>query len=152
MSWYEFWLFLHLTAAIVWVGGAVAVQVFGVLTKRAGDPAKTVFFVRNVAWTVLNVFLPASIVVLVAGIGLTETGNWEWGEPFIVFGLVFWAAVSLVAFGYLARAMRAAAGRLEADGPSPELGLRLRNLVWFSRALLVVLLAVVFMMVVKLGT
>jgi uncharacterized membrane protein len=152
MSWYELWLFLHIAGAIVWIGGAAAIQVFGILTKRAGDPAKTVFFVRNVAWTVLNVFLPSSIVVFLAGVGLTVNGNWDWDEPFIVFGLVFWAAVSLVAFGYLARSMRAAADVLEADGPSPALGLRLRNLVWLSRALLVVLLAIVFMMVVKLGS
>lgn len=152
MTWYEFWLFLHVTAAIAWVGGAGAVQVFGVLTKRAADPAKTAFFARNVSWTVLRVFLPAALVVIVSGIGLVETGNWDWGEPFVVFGLVFWALVSLVAFGFLARAMSDAGARLEAEGPSPALALRLRNLVWLSRALLVVLLAIVFMMTVKLGT
>jgi uncharacterized membrane protein len=52
VTWYEFWLFLHVTAAIVWVGGAAAIQVFGILTKRAGDPAKTVFFAANVSFTV----------------------------------------------------------------------------------------------------
>jgi uncharacterized membrane protein len=152
MTWYELWLFLHVAGAIVWIGGAATIQVFGILTKRAADPAKTVFFVRNVAWTVLNVFLPASILVFLSGVGLTVNGNWDWGEPFIVFGLVFWAAVSLVAFGYLARSMRAAADDLEATGPNPALGLRIRNLVWLSRLLLVVLLTIVFMMVVKLGT
>jgi uncharacterized membrane protein len=152
MSWYEVWLFLHITAAIVWIGGAATIQFFGILTKRAADPVKTVFFARNVSSTVLNVFLPSSVVIFLSGVGLTVNGNWDWGEPFIVFGLVSWAAVSLVAFGYLARARRAAAGQLEAQGPSPALGLRIRNLVWLSRVLLVVLLAIVFMMVVKLGT
>src|ERR671923_230814 len=102
MTWYEFWLFVHVTAVIAWVGGAGAIQVFGVLTKRAADPAKTAFFARNVSWTVLRVFLPASILVFIAGVGLVETVHWDWGEPFIVVGIVLWAAVSLVAFGYLA--------------------------------------------------
>jgi len=75
MTWYELWLFLHITAAMVWIGGAVAVQVFGILTKRAADPAKTVFFARNVSFTVTRVFLPAAVVVLLAGIGLVENGN-----------------------------------------------------------------------------
>jgi uncharacterized membrane protein len=35
MTWYELWLFLHVLGAIVWIGGATAIQVFGVLTKRA---------------------------------------------------------------------------------------------------------------------
>lgn len=149
MTWYEFWLFLHVTAAIAWVGGAGAIQVFGVLTKRAADPPKTAFFVSNVSWTVQRVFLPAAVVVVVSGVGLTETGHWDWGEPFIVLGLIFWAAVSLVAFGFLARAMGNAGARLAAEGPSPALALRLRNLVWTSRVLLAVLLGIVFLMTVK---
>ena len=149
MTWYEFWLFLHVTAAIAWVGGAGAIQVFGVLTKRAADPAKTAFFVGNVAWTVMRVFLPASVLVFVAGVGLTETGSWDWGEPFIVLGIVLWAAVSLVAFGYLAQAMRRAGAQLASEGPSPALGLRLRTLVWLSRGLLAVLVVIVFLMTVK---
>lgn len=152
MTWYELWLFLHITAAIAWVGGAAAIQVFGVLTKRAADPAKTAFFVGNVAWTVLRVFLPAAVLAFVSGVGLIETGPWDWDEPFIVFGLIFWTLISLVAFGYLAHAMRRAGAQLAAEGPSPAIALRLRNLVWLSRALLVVLVAIVFMMTTKLGT
>jgi hypothetical protein len=152
VTWYEFWLFLHVTAVIAWVGGAAVVQVFGVLTKRAADPAKTAFFAGSVAWTVLRVFLPASAVAFISGVGLVENGGWDWSEPFIVFGLASWAAVSLVGFGYLGRAIGAAGARLAAEGPSPALGLRLRNLVWLSRVLLALLVAVVFMMTVKLGT
>ncbi|HET9324812.1 MAG TPA: DUF2269 family protein [Gaiellaceae bacterium] len=152
MTWYELWLFLHVIGAIAWVGGAGVIQVFGVLTKRAGDPEKTVFFVRNVSWTVMRVFLPASALVLVSGIGLTETSFWDWDEPFVVLGLLLWAAVSLVAFGYLARAMGNAGAQLAADGPSPALGLRLRNLVWLSRVLLASLVLVVYLMTVKPGS
>ena len=152
MTWYEFWFFLHITAAMVWIGGAAAIQVFGILTKRAADPAKTAFFAQNVSWTVMRVFLPAALVVLVAGIGMTENLPWQWDEPFIVWGLVLWALVSLVAFGFLGRAIGAAGARLAAEGPSPSLGLRLRNLVWLSRVLLVVLLVIVFLMTVKPGT
>jgi uncharacterized membrane protein len=152
VTWYDFWLFLHVTAAIVWVGGAAAIQVFGILTKRAADPAKTSFFAANVSFTVMWVFLPASLVVIVAGVGLTETGHWDWGEPFIVLGLVLWAIVSLVAFGFLGRAIGQAGARLAADGPSAALGLRMRNLVWLSRVLLGILLVIVFLMTVKPGT
>ena len=152
MSWYELWLFLHVIGAIVWIGGATAIQVFGILTKRAADPAKTLFFAGNVSFTVLWVFLPASLLVIVSGVGLTETGNWDWGEPFIAGGLVLWAIVSLVAFGFLGRAMGKAAARLAADGPSPALGLHMRNLVWLSRGLLGILVVIVFLMTVKPGT
>jgi len=152
VTWYEFWLFLHLTASMVWVGGAAAVQVFGVLTKRAADPAKTAFFAQNVSKTVHWIFLPAALVVLGAGVGLVENLGWDWGEPFISGGLLLWALVALVGFGYLGRAIGQAGAQLEAEGPSPALGLRLRNLVWISRALLVTLLLIVFLMTIKPGT
>ncbi len=152
MTWYEFWLFLHITAAMVWIGGAVAIQVFGVLTKNAADPAKSAFFARSVSFTVTRVFLPAALVVIVAGVGLTKNGHWDWGEPFIVSGLVLWALVSLVAFGYLGRAIGRAGAQLAAEGPSPALGLRMRNLTWLSRVLLGVLVVIVFLMTIKPGT
>jgi uncharacterized membrane protein len=152
MTWYELWKFLHVLAAMVWLGGAVAIQVFGILTKRAADPAKTAFFARNVSLTVQRVFLPAALLVLGAGIGLVENGGWDWSEPFVTWGLVLWAAVAVVAFGFLGRAIGAAGARLASEGPSPQLGLRLRNLVWLSRLLLAVLVVIVFLMTVKPGT
>jgi uncharacterized membrane protein len=152
MTWYELWLFLHIGAATVWIGGAATIQVFGILTKRAADPSKTAFFAANVSWTVMRVFLPAALLVLVSGAALTIEGNWDWGEPFIVFGLVFWVLVSLVAFGFLGHALGRAGAQLSAEGPSPALALRVRNLVWMSRVLLGAFAIIVFVMITKLGT
>lgn len=152
MTWFKFWLFLHVLAAITWVGGAIAIQVFGILTKRAADPTKTAFFIGNVSWTVTRIFLPAAAVIFVSGVGLLETGFWDWDDEFVVVGLVLWAAVSLVAFGFLGRAMAQVGSLLETEGPSPPLMLRIRNFVWTSRALLAALLVIVFVMTVKPGT
>ncbi|HEU5065305.1 MAG TPA: DUF2269 family protein [Gaiellaceae bacterium] len=149
MTWFELWLFLHVLGAITWIGGAIAIQVFGVLTKRAADPAKTVFFIRNVSWLVMRVFLPAAVVVFISGVGLVETGFWDYDETFVTVGIILWLIVALVAFGFLGRAMARAGARLEAEGPSPPLMLTIRNLVWTSRALLATLVVIVFLMTVK---
>ena len=42
--------------------------------------------------------------------------------------------------------------QLAAEGPSPALMLRMRNLVWLSRVLVATLVVIVFLMVVKPGT
>ena len=152
MTWYKLWLFLHILAAMVWIGGAVAIQVFGILTKRAADPAKTAFFAQNVSFTVNRVLAPSALVVLAAGVGLVDNGNWDWSEPFVTWGLILWVAVSLVAFGFLGRAIGAAGRRLGTEGPSPALALRMRNLVWLSRGLLLTLVVIAFLMVDKPGT
>jgi uncharacterized membrane protein len=152
VTWYELWRFLHISGAIVWIGGAATIQVFGVLTKRAADPAKTAFFAQNVSLAISRVFLPAALLVIASGVGLTVDGNWDWGEPFIAAGLALWAVVALTAFGFLGRAIGRAGAELAAAGPSPAIALRLRNLVWLSRVLLAVLAVIVFLMVVKPGT
>jgi uncharacterized membrane protein len=152
MTWYEFWLFLHVLAAMVWLGSAVAIQVFGILTKRAADPAKSAFFAQNVSLLVNRVLFPAALLVLVAGIGLVENGNWDWSEPFVLWGLILWIAIATVAFGFLGRAIGAAGARLSSEGPSPALALRMRNLTWLSRVLLLGLVVIVFLMTVKPGT
>lgn len=152
MTTYELWLFLHIVGTVLWVGGAVVVQVFGVLTQRAADPAQSAAFGQNSAFVGTWVLMPASALVILSGAALAEDGNWDWGEPFILFGLVGWIVVAGIAFGYLSPSMKRVAATMATEGPSPVLLERVRNLVLLSRALILVLFVVVFMMVVKLGT
>jgi uncharacterized membrane protein len=152
MTWYELWLFLHISAAIVWIGGAVAVQVFAALTKRAADPAQSAALGRNVSFLGSKVFLPAALLVGVTGIALVVEGNWDWGEPFVAFGLLGWAVVALTAFGYVSPSLGRAGRRMAEEGPSPALVAEIDRLVLLARALILVLFVVVFMMVAKLWT
>jgi uncharacterized membrane protein len=152
VTWYEVWLFLHISAAIVWLGGAVAAQAFGLLAKRAGDPARSAAFGQDMAFVGPKVFAPAAIVVLVTGVLLTEEGNWDWTELFIWLGIVGWALVAFTGFAYLTRAMKGVGVRMAAQGPSPELGAEMNRLVLIGRLLVLVLFAIVFLMVVKPGT
>src|SRR5262245_62620377 len=152
MTSYELWLFLHISAAIVWIGGATVAQVFGILAQRSGDPAQSAAFGRSMGFIGPKVFLPASVAVLITGILLAEDGNWDWGEWFIVLGLIGWVVVAVTAFAFLTRAMAAVGARLATEGPSPELGAEVRKLALLARVLIFVLFVIVFVMVVKPGT
>ena len=152
MTWYELWLFLHITATIVWVGGGLAVQVFGLLTKRAGDPKRTAAFARDVSWTALRVFMPSAVVVFASGVALMVETSWSWSEPFVAVGLVGLAGISAVAFGFLGPELGRIATVLEAEGPSPAIFARLRSRIIVARVLSGLLLAIVFVMVAKPGT
>jgi uncharacterized membrane protein len=152
MTSYEFWLFLHISSVIVWIGGAVLAQVFGVLTQRARNPLESAAYGRNMGWVANRVFVPSSIVVIVTGMALTNEGNWDWGEPFVLFGLVGGLGIMAVAFGYVTPRLGRAGARMNAEGPSPELLANMNRLVWIARGLLVVAFVIIYMMVVKLGT
>jgi uncharacterized membrane protein len=152
MTWYELWLFLHISAVVLWIGGGVAVQVFGALAKSSGDAARSAAFGKDTGVMVRWVFMPSSLVVLVTGILLVDEGNWDWGEWFIVLGLVGWAVVAVTAFGYLTRALKDVGMRMATQGPSPELGAEMNRLILVARVLILVLFAILFVMVVKPGT
>ena len=146
------WLFLHITAAIVWIGGGVVGQVFGALAKRSGDPARTAAFGQDMSFVALKVFLPASLVLGASGLLLTEDGNWDWSELFIVSGLVGWALVSITAFGYITRGMSRVGAQMATQGPTPELAAQVSRLVLLGRLVLLIFFAIVFVMVVKPGS
>ena len=152
MTWYEFWLFLHLAAAMVWIGGGTAGAGPRHPDEAGSRPGEDGVLRASVSGPWTPVFLPASLVVVGAGIGLVENGDWDWGEPFIACGLLLWAArrarrVRLPGPGD-GRGGRAPRPR----GRARRSGLTLRNLVWLSRALLAVLVVIVFLMTVKPGT
>lgn len=152
MSSYELWTFVHVTATIVWFGGGVVAQIFGALASRTGDPARTAAYGRDMAFIGPKIFLPASLVVLVSGVLLTEDGNWDWSEPYIVLGIVGWAAIAFIAFGYIMRAMDRTGARIATEGPKPELVGKVRSLVLLARVLILLGFVIVLAMVVKPGT
>jgi uncharacterized membrane protein len=152
MTSYELWLFLHISSAIVWIGGGVVGQVFGALAKRAGDPARSAAFGQDMSFVAQKVFAPASLVLLATGALLTADGNWDWSEPFVLLGLVGWIVVAVIAFGYITREMGRAGAQMAAQGPSPELVAKVGRLVLLGRVILLVLFVLVLVMVVKPGT
>ena len=74
MTAYELWLFLHLSAMALWMGGAVAVQVFAALAKASGDPARSAALGKDTGVVVRWIFMPSSLVVLVSGVLLVNEG------------------------------------------------------------------------------
>ena len=147
MTSYELWPFLHLSAMALWIGGAVAVQVYAALAKASGDPTRSAALGKDTGVVVRWIFMPASLVVLVSGVLLVNDGNWDWSEWFVVLGLVGWAAVSFTAFGYLVA--RAGWGAHGDRGAEPGARRRDEPLILLARILILVLFAIVFVMVVK---
>jgi uncharacterized membrane protein len=146
MTWYEFLLFLHVTAAVIWLGGAFTFQLYGAVVRRGGDVDEIAQFAGRAGALGERMFVPASLVVVLAGVGLMLDGNWDWGRLWVVIALVTFAA-SFVTGLFVISPM---AKRIPVVGPATPAGQELiRRLFTVLRIDLAYMYAIVFAMTVK---
>lgn len=150
MSSYDTYLFLHVAAAIVWVGAGTLQLVLGTRVARAAEPSRTLALVRDAQWTGLRVYLPANLLALVSGVLLVHKGGFGFGTLWIVIGFVAWA-VSFLAGAAVLGPGWARAGRIDdpEDRGAGLLRRDVRRLLFVTYMDLAMLTGVVFAMTVK---
>ena len=146
MTWYEFLLFVHVTAAVIWLGGGFTFQMYGAAVRRGGDVDEIARFAGRAGVLAERVFVPASLVVVLAGTGLMIEGNWDWGRLWVVFALVTFAA----SFATGLFVISPMAKRIPVVGPATPAGQELiARLFTVLRIDLAYMYAIVFAMTVK---
>ncbi len=113
---YEAIVFVHVFAAIVWVGGAFFFQVKIAQFKRANDNAGFLQLGKDAEHIGQRLFMPASIVVLLAGIALVWYGPYAF-ELWITLALVGIVATALTGTLYLGPTGGTLARLAEEKGP-----------------------------------
>jgi uncharacterized membrane protein len=150
MSFYELLLFLHICAAIIWLGAGflLVLLIFG--AERSGDRAKEASYHRDVGWLAPRLFIPASLGTFVLGLLLVIDGDWGFDQLWIVLAMLGWLASFLLGILYFKPEGERIGALAEEHGPTyPELERRLRRLNIVDRFQLVILFLVVFAMVLK---
>ena len=151
MSWYEFLKFVHILMAVVWVGGALALQVLAFRIQRENDGLRLAAFSRDAGFLGERVFGPASGVLLLAGI-LMVVDAWEFGDTFVIIGLLGFAATVVTGLFFLTPESKRLGKLIEERGPAdPDAQGAIKRLIAISRVDAVVLIVVIFNMVVKPG-
>ena len=95
--------FVHVLAAVVWVGGACVVQVYALLAVRTNDPVRVAAFAGDTEFVGTRIFIPSSLILLVSGLfTVHESGGlWGYGQGWVQFGLAIVVLSILVGAGYL---------------------------------------------------
>jgi uncharacterized membrane protein len=149
---YEWLLFFHIAAAIVWLGGGVAIQVLALRANRTDDTARMVTIAHEAEWFGTRVFLPSSLLVLVLGIILTLDGPWDFGQTWIVLALIGYGLSFVTGAAFLGPESGRIGKLLAAEGPdSPAVQARIQRIFLVSRIELVLLYLIVLDMAVKPG-
>ena len=100
----EPWLhFVHITGAVIWVGGGLMLTVIGGRARRSGDVVLIREFARTLSYVGPRVLAPAVVVVLVSGIWLVVQQSRDFSQLWILLALGSFAAAFVIGALYLSR-------------------------------------------------
>jgi uncharacterized membrane protein len=146
---YQVYLSIHILAAVIWVGGAVAVQLFALRATRSGNAQRIADISADIEWVGTRFFIPSSLVLVIFGFLLVGKGDWDY-DFWIVFALGVWAASFLVGAGFLGPESGRLSKAFATEGPeSAEGHMRLKRIFLISRIELLFLILVVLDMALK---
>src|SRR5919204_83600 len=116
----------------------------------SGDGRRQAQFAQDTEVVGMRTFMPASLVLFLAAIGMMINAHWSWGQNWIVLGLIAFGLSFVIGAGFLGPESGRLAKLIASEGPeSPAVKARIRRILMVSRAELVVLVTVVWNMVVK---
>jgi uncharacterized membrane protein len=144
--------FFHVLVAVVWVGGAILLQVFAEFAVRSNDSARAAEFSRQAELIGNRLFAPSTLLMLGLGIWLVIVGHWGFGHFWIIYSLVALGVSMAVGAGFLGPQAGKLATMIQAEGLSaPTTQARIRTVRAVGRTDAVLLVSIIFMMVTKLG-
>ena len=81
---YEWLLFLHIVAAMAWVGGLVTLMALGAQAVRGGGPDARARFVASLRVVGPRVLLPAMVAVVGIGVWMVlDSEGWDFGQTWV---------------------------------------------------------------------
>lgn len=146
---YQWMLFVHILAAVLWVGGACVVQAFAIRAVRADDGTYLGKLTSEIEWVGTRVFIPSSLVLVVFGFLLIHQQHYDY-KFWVVFPIAIWALSFLTGAAFLGPESGRISRAIERHGvDSAEAQMRIRRIFLVSRVELLFLLLVVADMVLK---
>ena len=148
---YQVLLFVHIICAVIWVGGAFFSQLLALRVERSTDPADLPKLGRNMEFLGLRVFLPASILLVLAGAAMVAQ-QWGFGQTWVAVSMGLWLLSVIAGAFYIGPQTKKVAGLFEAEGPtSVAARAGLSRVFLVSRLELVSFAIIIALMVFKPG-
>ena len=150
-TWYDFWKLLHVLAAIVWVGGALMLNILAALAIRSPLPGRRAEFARDAEKVGMRLFAPTGLLLVIMGFVLVEKGGWGY-HLWVILGLVAYGLSFLTGLLFIGPESGRIGKAIETEGAeSPAVAARIDRILLISRIELVILFLVVVDMVLKPG-
>jgi uncharacterized membrane protein len=148
---YDWLLFLHNLAAMVWVGGAVVLGVVARSVLRSGQPEEVARFLTSLRFVGPRVLAPATVGVAALGIWMVlNSAAWGFGQTWVQLALALLGTAFVIGAAHQSRAA-ITAERAARRGDHEEARRRLRQWAWGYLAIVLLLIVATWDMVTKPG-
>ncbi|PTE06775.1 DUF2269 family protein [Mesorhizobium helmanticense] len=143
MDWYSIVKFLHITSAVLWVGGGFVLFLLGVLAERAGNIEEKLQAMRASGQLGGRFFAPMSMLTLI--FGLIMCGFWVgFSELWIIIGLVGYATTFSIGMFIFKPTGERMGAMIAKEGVTPAvlaIGQRMMSAARFDYAVMLVIVA-----------
>ena len=117
-GWYSLFKTVHITFAVIWIGGGFLLALLGIIAETKNDPQEIAIVARQAAMVGEKLFAPAGLIVFLMGIAMMLNTNWGWGKFWIIAGLVGYALTFVTGIAVLAPLAKKTHASVEANGPT----------------------------------
>jgi uncharacterized membrane protein len=149
---YEFLLTIHVLAAVIWVGGGIAMHILGRRVLKRGDNQEIYEFSKEINTIGLRLYAPTSLVLLIAGILLVNKVGYDFSQLWISLAFVGWAISFFIGIGYYGPQDKKLQVLVAADGPTSDgVVANVRQALLVNQVELLILVLVVVDMTTKPG-
>jgi uncharacterized membrane protein len=149
-DWYAVFKAIHVTFAVIWVGGGVSIMINAIRAQRTWDPKQVVTVAQQAAFLGEKIFAPAGLVVFLMGVAMMINTSWGWGHFWIIVGLLGYAATFGIGIGVLSPLAKKIEHSAVEKGPEhPETLALIDRIMLIGRFDMGVLLIVILDMVTK---
>lgn len=146
---YQFWLYVHIVCAVIWVGGAFYAQLLAIRVERSEDPTDLPRLGRHVEALGNRVFAPAAVLLMISGAVMTSQ-LWSFEQVWIIAAIALWVISAVAGAIYVAPRAKRAVQLFESEGPtSPAARTMIGRLFLVSRLELLSFAAALALMAFK---
>jgi uncharacterized membrane protein len=149
-GWYALFKTVHVTFAVIWIGGGFLLTLFGIMAERRNDPNEIMIIARQASFAGERIFAPAGLIVFLMGIAMMINTDWGWGKFWVIAGLIGYATTFLTGLLVLSPLAKKIGPSVEANGAThPETIALVNRIMLIVRFDMAVLLLVIADMVTK---
>jgi uncharacterized membrane protein len=149
-NWYSLFKAIHVSLAVIWVGGGVSIMINGMRAINTQDSLSVVTIARQAAFLGEKVFAPAGLAVFLTGVAMMINTSWGWGHFWVIVALLGYVTTFAVGVGVLSPLAKKIAESAETNGPEhPATIALIERILMIGRFDVAVLLVVVLDMITK---